>query len=133
MAGCRVTGCDGHRSGQRGSLAGRAPEMLLSPGDTQTGSRSGIDTGEKGRVPACTEMRDKALGRPECLEAARMPVVWSVCVGSLCRLCVCVCVFLQRFSGASLKEHSQRSAFLSVDSNGCQLYVMQVKSSSREY
>ena len=37
------------------------------------------------RVPACTEMKDKGLGRPRCLEAARMPVVWSVCVGSLCR------------------------------------------------
>lgn len=92
MAGCRVTGCDGHGSGQRGSLAGRAPGMLLSPGDTQTGSHGGTDTGEKGRVPACTEMRDEALGRPGCLEAARVPVVWSVCVGSLCRLCVCVCV-----------------------------------------
>ena len=52
---------------------------------------------------------------------------------AVCADCVCVSVFLQRFSGASLKEHSQRSAFLSVDSNGCQLYVMQVKSSSREY
>ena len=61
--------------------------MLLSPGDTQTGSHGGTDTGEQGRVPACTEMRDEGLGRPTCLEAARVPVVWSVCVLAVCANC----------------------------------------------
>ena len=79
--------------------------VLATP---KQGHIRGTDTGEKGRVPACTEMRDKALGRSGCLEAARMPVVWSVCVGSLCRLCVCFsakilrCQFKRTFTAICL-------------------------------
>ena len=78
-------GCDGRRDqAERGPLAGRAPGMLLSPGDTQAGSHKGTDAGRQGRVPvegtACTEAERQGEGRTGHLGAAGKPVVWSVCV-----------------------------------------------------
>lgn len=71
---------------QEGAPKGRAPGMLLSPGDTQTGSHGGTDTGEQGRVPACTEMRDAGFREADMFEAARC-LLSGVYVLAVCADC----------------------------------------------
>lgn len=54
------------------------------------------------------KLRDKWKGEDGAFGSCQDACSWSACVGSLCWFC-----FPRRFSGASLKEHSQPCLFVS--------------------